>query len=188
MNDLNKNIQPGRSEFVHKIRQPFNRLRAKLVVFFKANYIVCSGFLRIPFDIQLWSPNNQISFGDKVQFGKKCLIQCDIEIGNNVLIASQVSFVGRDDHKYDEVGVTMWDSSRGDTFKTIIGNDVWVGHGAIVVAGVKIGDGAIIAAGSVVVKDVAPYSIVGGNPAKFIKKRFNDIELKKHLKSLENNC
>ncbi len=56
--------------------------------------------------------------------------------------------------------------------KTIIGNDVWIGHNAIVLDGVKIGDGAIIGAGAVVTKDVEPYAIVGGVPAKVIKYRF----------------
>jgi virginiamycin A acetyltransferase len=55
-----------------------------------------------------------------------------------------------------------------------LGNDVWVGHGVIVLSGVTVGDGAILAAGSVVTKDVAPYSIVGGNPSKLIRKRFSD--------------
>ncbi|WP_156180383.1 CatB-related O-acetyltransferase [Rufibacter radiotolerans] len=55
--------------------------------------------------------------------------------------------------------------------RTVIGNDVWIGHGAMVLPGVTIGDGAIIAAGSVVTKDVPPYAIVGGNPASFIKFR-----------------
>lgn len=61
----------------------------------------------------------------------------------------------------------------------VIGNDVWIGRESIIMPGVKIGDGAIIAAYSVVTKDVEPYSVVGGNPARFIKKRFNDelIEL-----------
>jgi phosphonate metabolism protein (transferase hexapeptide repeat family) len=53
-----------------------------------------------------------------------------------------------------------------------IGNDVWIGHGAIVLAGRSIGDGAVIAAGAVVTKDVAPYTIVGGNPARRIRERF----------------
>ena len=54
-----------------------------------------------------------------------------------------------------------------------LGNDVWVGHNVIVLSGVNVGDGAILAAGAVVTKDVAPYSIVGGNPAKEIRKRFS---------------
>ena len=67
-------------------------------------------------------------------------------------------------------------SQQGDT---IIGNDVWFGRECLIMPGVKIGDGAIIAARSVVVKDIEPYSIVGGNPARVIRKRFDDamIEL-----------
>ena len=58
--------------------------------------------------------------------------------------------------------------------KNIIGNDVWIGDGAIILAGINIGDGAVIAADSVVTKDVPPYAIVGGVPAKVIKMRFSD--------------
>ncbi len=56
----------------------------------------------------------------------------------------------------------------------MIGNDVWLGMGATIMPGVTIGDGAIVSARSVVVKDVAPYTIVGGNPAEPLKKRFRD--------------
>lgn len=59
-----------------------------------------------------------------------------------------------------------------------IGNDVWIGHGAFIKAGVNIGDGAIIAAGAVVTKDVPPYAIVGGVPAKIIRKRFSEEQIK----------
>ena len=59
----------------------------------------------------------------------------------------------------------------------IIGNDVWIGANVIILPGVKIGDGAILAAGTVVTKDVEPYSIVGGVPSKIIRKRFNDEEI-----------
>ena len=57
---------------------------------------------------------------------------------------------------------------------TTVGNDVWLGYGVVVMPGVTIGDGAIIAAGSVVTRNVAPYEIVGGNPAATIRKRFDD--------------
>lgn len=62
--------------------------------------------------------------------------------------------------------------------KIIIGNDVWIGHNVIIVGNVTIGNGAILAAGSVVTKDVEPYSIVGGVPAKKIKKRFSEAIIK----------
>ena len=61
---------------------------------------------------------------------------------------------------------------RGD--RVIVGNDVWIGHAAILLPGVTVGDGAVIAAGAVVSRDVAPYTIVGGVPARAIRQRFPD--------------
>ena len=60
---------------------------------------------------------------------------------------------------------------KGDT---IVGSDVWIGYEAVIMPGVTVGDGAIVAAKSIVVSDVAPYTIVGGNPAKCIRQRFSD--------------
>ena len=74
-------------------------------------------------------------------------------------------------------GCPEWENYKldlPDKGDTVIGNDVWFGHEAMVMPGVKIGDGAIIGARSVVVKDVPPYTIVGGNPAQIIRKRFSD--------------
>ncbi|MFN4149852.1 MAG: CatB-related O-acetyltransferase, partial [Candidatus Sericytochromatia bacterium] len=65
---------------------------------------------------------------------------------------------------------------KGDT---IVGNDVWIGYDALIMPGVNIGNGAIIATKSVVTSDVAPYSIVGGNPTREIKKRFPQNIIKK---------
>lgn len=62
-----------------------------------------------------------------------------------------------------------------------IGNDVWVGTGALILPGVRVGDGAVVAAKSVVTKDVPPYAIVGGNPARIIKYRFSDVLIEKLL-------
>lgn len=71
------------------------------------------------------------------------------------------------------------DSAR----KTIIGNDVWIGTDVIIPGGVRIGTGAIVAAGSVVVKDVPPYAVAGGNPAKIIRSRFTDVQVEALLTS-----
>jgi acetyltransferase-like isoleucine patch superfamily enzyme len=68
--------------------------------------------------------------------------------------------------------------SKGDV---IIGNDVWIGINSTILSGIQVGDGAIIAAGSVVTKNVEPYAIVGGNPAKLIRKRFSDEQITKLL-------
>ena len=68
--------------------------------------------------------------------------------------------------------------TKGDT---IIENDVWIGYGSTIMPGVRIGNGSIIAAKSTVTKDVEPYSIIGGNPGKLIRKRFDDSQISKLL-------
>lgn len=75
--------------------------------------------------------------------------------------------LGEDDHEFFD-----W---RKDHWVTI-GHDVWIGHGVTVTAGVTIGNGAVVGAGAVVTKDVAPYSVVGGVPAKLIKRRFTEAQ------------
>ena len=175
-----ENKLPNRSIMVFKIRLLFNHIRSFYMLKVRYPYVKYTGFVRIPTSTFIYSPHKDITFGDRVQFGKNCFIQCDIKFGNSILIASNVSFVGKDDHSINKVGCLIWDSGRGDSFKTIIGDDIWIGHGAIIIAGVKIGNGSVIAAGSVVTKDIEPYSIVGGNPAKFIKFRFNEKEIHQH--------
>lgn len=185
--DLENNVRPGRSKAVLFFRSIANTIRTFIMIDILHPWIKVGGIVRIPFGTKLWSPNRHIVLGNHVQFGKSAFINCDIEIGNFVLMASNVSFVGRDDHRYDVPEQTIWNSGRGDKKKVVIGNDVWIGHGAIILSGVKIGDGAIISAGSVVTKDVEPCTIVGGVPAKFIKERFgSEKDKESHLEYLIN--
>ena len=69
-------------------------------------------------------------------------------------------------------------STKGDV---IIGNDVWIASNVTIMSGVKIGDGVVIAANSHIIKDIEPYSLVGGNPAKLIKKRFSEKQIEQLL-------
>ena len=186
--DLKNNIVPHRSRGMLIIRSFMNSIRAWYMMNVKYRWIKSNGFLRIPFETKIWSPHKDVTLGHHVQFGSNCMIQCDIEIGNYVLVASNVSFVGKDDHLFNKVGIPIWNSGRGDSYKTIIGNDVWIGHGAIIMGGVKIGNGSIVAAGSVVTKDVPNGAIVGGNPAKNLKNRFKTIEeLNEHLHKIKDS-
>ncbi|MCF7900829.1 CatB-related O-acetyltransferase [Candidatus Woesearchaeota archaeon] len=124
---------------------------------------------------------------DNVYIGRNCTVECDLTIGSGTMLANNVGIVGRNDHDISTIGKMVRDSPwignkdfKKNKLKTTIGSDVWLGYGAIILSGVNIGRGAIIAAGSVVVKNVEPYDIVAGNPAKFIKKRFTNEEIKMH--------
>lgn len=115
-------------------------------------------------------------------------------IGSYCSIAEDVTFLLNAEHKTNcfftypiEEKILrkpeIFASSKGDI---IVEEDVWIGYGSLILSGIKIGKGAIIAAGSVVTKDVLPYSIVGGNPAKIIKMRFSDSIISK-IKQIDYN-
>lgn len=142
--------------------------------------------------VVLWAKFN-IIIGDNFYIGRYSQIECDAQIGNNVIFGNYVSLVGKYDHNYCQVGVPTrlamqirdneynW---KGLNSKIVIEDDVWIGLGSIILSGVKIGRGSIVAAGSVVTKNIEPYSIVGGNPARFIKNRFSDKEILEHESKL----
>lgn len=176
------NLRPGRSVFIFRLRSIANMFRNMIWFHFLCPYMKKKGLVRIPMNCDIWSPHKDITFGNRVQLGYNCVIACDIEFKNSILCAKNVSFIGRNDHTTDLPKKLIWDSPRGETAKTIVGNDVWIGHGAIILGGVTIGDGAIVAAGSVVTKDVEPCTIVAGNPAKKIRDRFaTEAETASHL-------
>lgn len=116
--------------------------------------------------------------GDKLIIGKFCMIASGVEFimnGANHL-ASGISA-----YPFAVFGNGWEDAMAGKEYPqkgdTIIGNDVWIGYRAAIMPGVTIGDGAIIGAYSVVTNDVPPYAIVGGNPAKLIRRRFTEAEI-----------
>ena len=138
--------------------------------------------------VSFWAKHN-IAIGKNFYIGRDSQIECDAIIGDHVFFANCVALVGRYDHHYLQIGTPTKLSSKirdkdynwkGLDSKVIIDDDVWVGYGTIILSGVKIGKGSIIAAGSVVTKDIEPYTISGGNPAKFIKYRFTNEEIVQH--------
>lgn len=117
--------------------------------------------------------------GEYSYVGPRSIIYPKTEIGAYTMIANDVMILGGD-HNFRVPGMPTIFTGREEVRKTIIGKDVWIGARSIVLTGVKIGNGAIIASGSVVTKDIDPYWIVGGVPAKPIRKRFSDDEIQIH--------
>ncbi len=128
---------------------------------------------------------NTIEVGDDVYIGKGALLMASdskIKLGSKIMFGPNVSLLGGD-HNTTILGEYMFDVKGKlpeNDLPIIIEDDVWIGSGAIITKGVKIGRGSIIAAGAVVIKDVPPYSVAGGIPAKVIKKRFSETEIQMH--------
>ena len=122
--------------------------------------------------------------------GPRCIIYPNVTIGNYTMIANDVFIIGGD-HNFKTPGIPTVFNGRDELKPTVIGSDVWIGSRSIIMTGVKIGDGAIVAAGSVVTKDLEPFGIYAGVPAKKIKERFVGDDLIKHQamlsESIEHN-
>lgn len=101
-----------------------------------------------------------------------CMVGPRVTLGRYAMLAPEVVIIGGD-HRFDLPGTPILFSGRPELPQTVIGADVWVGFRAIVMAGVSIGRGAIVAAGAVVTKDVPPYEIHAGVPARKIGERFS---------------
>lgn len=117
--------------------------------------------------------------GDKLIIGKFCAIAKGVQF---IMNGANHSMTGFSTYPFYIFG-NGWEASQPhasdlpDKGDTVIGNDVWIGYQALIMPGIKIGNGAIISSRSVVTSDVPAYSIVGGNPARVIRQRFNDETL-----------
>ena len=129
-------------------------------------------------DVENFEKNVKYHFdftGDKLIIGKFCMIASGVKFimngANHLTEAISAYPFAIFGHDWQDAMEGKSYPTKGDT---VIGNDVWIGHNATIMAGVTIGDGAIIATNATVTRDVAPYTIVGGNPAQLIRKRFSD--------------
>ncbi|MDR7871376.1 MAG: CatB-related O-acetyltransferase [Tissierellaceae bacterium] len=125
-------------------------------------------------DIGDYSYVNSNSVIGIAKIGKFCSIGYNCQIG---VEAHPTNFISTSPYLYGDDNIFRQKGIYNELHTaSIIGNDCWIGSNAVIMQGVTIGDGAIIGAGSVVTKDVQPYSIVGGVPAKFIRYRFDKEE------------
>jgi len=111
-----------------------------------------------------------IEIGEGSGIGINCDIPGDTKIGRLVMMAPEVVII-RNNHRYDRLDIAIVFQGVIDAPPVVIEDDVWIGRRAVILPGVRIGTGAIVGAGSVVTKDVPPYAVVGGNPARIIKMR-----------------
>ena len=158
---------------------------------FKSKYYIYKYGLKLAHSTTYFGGKSYISSdiitGNNVYIGPNCVINPKVEIGKYTMLANNVRIIGGD-HRYDIPGIPILYSGRAVIKPTKIGCDCWIGAYSIIMCGVTSGDGSIIAAGSIVTKDVEPYSIYGGVPAKIIKMRFNnDDDINKHQLMLLND-
>lgn len=130
-----------------------------------------------------------LTIGDDVYIGKGCTVECNGSIGSGVMLANSVGLIGRHDHDVSTVGKWVrhapWigDPDFDPVKKAeqlVLEDDVWIGYGAIVLSNVRVGRGAIVAAGALVTRDVEPYAVVAGVPAKPRGWRFTESEVTEH--------
>lgn len=144
--------------------------------------------------VRIWG-RQKVIIGRNFYIGRDSFIETDVVIGDNVMFANRVAIIGRYDHHYQLPGFPTrlapqirdadynW---KGIGLTTFIENDVWIGYGSTVMGGITIGEGSIIGAGSLVTKNVEPYSIYAGSPARKVRARFDTCEeLQKHLELVQ---
>lgn len=174
-----------------KIRRVFQR--CVVSPFIKRAFGGCGKNVKISPECKFSGIQN-IYVGNHVVVGAETMImttRAKVIFGDYVFFAPKVSVI-TGDHRFDILGKYMLevgdtDKSTEDDQDVIFEGDNWIGTGAIVLKGVTVGRGSIVAAGSVVTKSIPPYSIVAGIPAKVIKKRFTDAQIKVHESLLDQN-
>ena len=113
---------------------------------------------------------SDLKLGEGSGIGANCSIPSGVTIGDHVMMGIDI-LMFTNEHRHDRLDIPMGQQGRTEVKPIVIGNDVWIGSRSIIMKGTHIGNGAIVAAGSVVTKDIPPYEIWGGNPARFLRSR-----------------
>ena len=153
-----------------KTRQGFPYFHGPICIYL-GNDVTVHGKMAFTAASLLDTPSFTVGDNTSLGPGLSVSIVKEISIGKSCLIASNVSISDNDGHPIDPVKRTRGDLINLEDVNPVkIGNNVWIGEGASILKGVSIGDNAIVGARSVVTQDVAPFAVVAGNPARFIKK------------------
>jgi len=142
----------------------------------KIRVCLCKGFIEIGDHCKIQHRVN-LGDGNNITIGNYCMINeytyiQGAKIGNYVMIAPNVSIYSNA-HIFDDVNIPMAMQGKTEELPCIIEDNVWIGKNVVIMPGIIIGTGSIVGAGAIVTKNIEPYSIVGGVPAKLIKKRIN---------------
>lgn len=113
--------------------------------------------------------------GDRVRIGRNLHVEADVVVGDDVLISSNVAILS-DDHAFDDPELTVFTQGRNPTARVVIEGDNLIGFGTIILGQVTVGRGAIVGAGSLVTRDLPPYTVCIGRPARPIRARFAEVE------------
>ncbi len=146
--------------------------------------------VQIPASVQVIG--KRLCLGNDVYLGESNLFMCTnapIIIGDHTMIGPGVTMISGD-HRIDVIGKYMVEIGEKEKLSEndqpiVLKGDNWIGANATILKGVTIGEGAVVAAGAVVTKNVPPYAIVGGVPAKVLRYRFENGELEEHLRLME---
>jgi maltose O-acetyltransferase len=159
---------PGRGPLSEQARL----IRQKLCHLFLEE---CGEWVNIGPDVHLGDGSN-IRMGERSGLGRGCRVYGGLTVGDEVMVGPEVAFLASN-HRFDRADVPIGHQGIGDLAPPRIEDGAWIGLRATILAGRVVGRGAIVAAGAVVTKDVAPFTIVGGNPATVIGDRRDDERL-----------
>lgn len=154
--------------FLRRVRMALNRLRYRAWNVHSTSYLSRNCIV-----------HRSLQMGPYGYVGPGAEIPSDVEIGKYVMIGPDLLITGGD-HRFDRPGVAVIFSGRPARKNCVLEDDVWIGARVTILKGVRIGRGSIVAAGAVVTRDVPPYSVVGGVPAKLIRKRFDAEAIREH--------
>lgn len=157
------------------LRKKLRRVKVHLLrLYYRARDVHPTSYLALGSEL-----HPAIKMGAFSYIGRGAVVPRGVEMGKYVMIGPELLITGND-HRFGEAGTAVIFSGRPVPKACVVEDDVWIGARVTILMGVRVGRGAIVAAGAVVTRDILPYTIVGGVPARPIRQRFGVAEQKAH--------